>query len=147
MPIPGGEFEAEMLFGGEVARQRSEQTNDEENRADDHVGAMKARGHEKRGAVNVAAESEVRVRVLVSLHAGEREAKRDGQDQAPFQSLPVIFKQSMVRPGHRRAGCEKDQRVQQRQVPRVKSLDALRRPYATRSGKATNLLRISREQC
>src|SRR5262245_9324166 len=124
MPVPGGEFEAEMLFGGEVACQRSEQTNDEENRADDHVGTMKACRHEKRGAVNVAFESEVRVRVFVSLHAGEGEAERDGKDQAPFQSLPIIFKQSMVRPGHRRARSEKNQRVQQRQVPGVKSLDA-----------------------
>src|SRR5215475_6343046 len=103
MPVPGGELEAEMLFRAEVARHRSRKANDEEDRADDHVRAMKARRHEKRGAVNVAAEMKVCVRVLVGLHAGEREAEQDCQDQAPFQSLPVVFKQGMVCPSHRRA--------------------------------------------
>ena len=34
----------------------------------------------------------------------------------------------MVRPGHRRSGGEQDQRVDERQVPRIEHLQAGRRP-------------------
>ena len=71
---------------------------------------------------------EGRVAVLVGLHAGEGEPEHDGEDQAPFQALAVVLQQRVMRPGDRRAGGEQDQRVEQRQMPGIEGLDALRRP-------------------
>src|SRR5215470_7382447 len=98
MPIPGGEFEAEMLGRSEVSELSADQANDQERRADDHVRAVESRRHEEGGAVDIAAEIEPRVAVLVGLHTGEREAERDGQDQAPLEPLPVILQERMVGP-------------------------------------------------
>src|SRR5450756_1056481 len=95
MPIPGGKLEAEMLLGIEVAGQRADQADDEEDRADDHMGAVEAGRHEEGGAVDVAFEAERRVRVFVGLHAGEGEPEQDGQRQAPVSythlTLPTIY--------------------------------------------------------
>src|SRR4029079_8983067 len=103
VPVPCGELEAEVLFRREVAGSCAQQTDDQEDRADDHVCAVKTGRHEERGAVDIAAEVEVRVRIFVGLHAGEGEAKQNGENQAPFQALPVILKECVMRPGHRRA--------------------------------------------
>src|SRR5262249_24282405 len=78
MPIPGGEFEAEMLRRSEVTEISAAQANDQECGADDHVRPVEAGRHEEGGAVDVATEIEPGVAVLVRLHAGEREAERDG---------------------------------------------------------------------
>src|SRR5262249_54540410 len=115
VPVPGGKFEAEMLFRSEVAGHRAQQTDDQEDRADDDMGSMETRGHEESGTVDISAEMECRVRVLVSLYAGEGEPQQDREDQAPFQALPVVLQQRMMRPGDGGAGRQKDQRVEQRQ--------------------------------
>src|SRR5262249_30289350 len=112
VPVPGGELEAKVLLRTEVTRHSPREAHNQEDRADDNVSAMEARRHEECGAINVAAEVEVRVRVLISLHASERQTQQDREDQAPFESLPVVFKQRMVRPGDRRARGQKDQGVE-----------------------------------
>src|SRR5947208_8743626 len=71
MPVPGGELGAEMLLRAELSKDGAQQAYAEKNRADDHVGAVKAGRHEKRRAVDVAFEGEMRVAVLVGLDAGE----------------------------------------------------------------------------
>src|SRR5437868_6860489 len=52
-----------------------------------------------RSAVDVAAEGEMRMHVLIGLDAGEAEPEQDGADQAPLQALAVVVQQRMVRPG------------------------------------------------
>src|SRR5262249_29254275 len=47
VPVPGGKFEAEMLLRAKVAGHRAQQTDDQEDRADDDVGPVEARGHEE----------------------------------------------------------------------------------------------------
>lgn len=101
MPVPGGEFEAKMLLRSEMPSHGAEQADDQEDRANDHVSAMESGRHEERGTVNVSTEVEVRVRVLVCLHGRESQAQKDREDQTPFQSLPIVFEQSMMCPGHR----------------------------------------------
>src|SRR6476619_3652890 len=71
VPVPGGEFEAEMLPRGEVAPIGPQQADDEEDRADDDVGAMEAGRHEEGGAVDVALEAEAGVAVFDGLDAAE----------------------------------------------------------------------------
>src|SRR6478672_12365979 len=58
VPVPGGEFEAEVLGGREVALERARQAHDQEDRADDDMRAVEAGRHEEGGAVDVAAEVE-----------------------------------------------------------------------------------------
>jgi len=70
------------------------------------------------------------VAVLIGLHAGEERAEHDGEDQAIFQALAIVLEQRMVGPGHRGAGGEQDQRVQERKMPGIEGLDAVRRPGA-----------------
>ena len=79
--------------------------------------------------------------VFVGLHAGEQRAERDGADQAPLQALAVVLQQRVMRPGDGRAGGQQDQRVEQRQVPRIEGLDALRRPHAAEQFGARDLVR------
>src|ERR1700710_352707 len=71
MPVPGGEFEAEMLGRGEVPGQGAEQAHDQEDGADQHMEAVEAGRHEEGGAVDIAGETEQRVAELIGLHAGE----------------------------------------------------------------------------
>src|SRR5260370_27849271 len=101
MPVPGGELEAEVLRRREMAEIGSDQAYDEERRADDHMGAVEAGRHEESRTVDIAAIVERGVAVLVGLDAGEREAERDGQDQAPLEPLAVVLEQRVMRPRHR----------------------------------------------
>ena len=68
VPVPGGELEAEMLLRREMAEIDPEEADGEEDRADDHVGAVEAGRHEEGRAVDVAFEAEGGVAVLVGLH-------------------------------------------------------------------------------
>src|SRR5690348_14885378 len=81
MPVPGGEFEAEMLLRREVAAIGAHQADDQEDRPDYHVEAVEAGRHEEGGAIDVAGKAERGVAVFPGLHAGEAGAKQDGQDQ------------------------------------------------------------------
>src|SRR3546814_10506218 len=42
MPVPGGGFEAEMLARGEIAPMRADQVHDQEDRAHQHVEAVRS---------------------------------------------------------------------------------------------------------
>ena len=68
--------------------------------------------------------------VLIGLDAGERHAEQHGEDQALHRALAVAVLQRVMRPGHRRARGEQDQRVEQRKVPGIERDDAGRRPAA-----------------
>src|SRR6266516_2788197 len=146
MPVPGGELEAEMLGRLELTGKRAQQAYREKDRPDDHMRAMEAGRHEEGRAVDVAFEGEMRVAVLVSLDAGERDAEQDRADQAPFEALAIVLEQRMMRPGHRGAGGEQDQRVEQRQVPGIERLDPLRRPRPAPELGAHHVVDIGREQ-
>src|SRR5262249_35827908 len=67
VPVPGGELEAEVLLGGELAVEGAHQAHNQEHRADDDVEAVEAGRHEEGGAVDVAFERERRVAVLPRL--------------------------------------------------------------------------------
>ncbi len=68
MPVPGGELEAEMLVRLESGpRWPGSRHTDQEDGADDDMGAVEAGGHEEGRAIDVAAEGEGGVRVLVGL--------------------------------------------------------------------------------
>src|ERR1043166_5657461 len=75
MPVPGGEFETEMLGRREMAGQRTEQTDGQEDGADQHMETMETGRHEEGRAVNVAGERERGVAIFISLYAGERRAE------------------------------------------------------------------------
>ena len=63
-----------------------------------------------------------------------------------IEALAVVVQQRVVRPGDRRAREQQDQRVEERQVPGVENLDALRRPDAAGEVGARDLLRFAGEQ-
>src|ERR1700731_3125762 len=77
VPVPGGELEAEMLLGGEMAGIDAGEANDQENRPDDDMSAVESGRHEERRAVDVARIVERRVAVLEGLHAREGQAEQD----------------------------------------------------------------------
>src|SRR6516165_2744790 len=86
VPIPGREFESKMLGWGEMAEIDANQADDEKCRANDHMRAVKTGRHEKGGAVDVTAEMEPGVTVLVGLDTGESQTERNGEDQTPLNS-------------------------------------------------------------
>src|SRR5688500_14765252 len=77
VPVPRRRLEPEVLARGEVAEVGAAQTDDQEDRADDHVEAVEAGRHVERRAIGVAAEAERRVPILVGLDAGEQQAEQD----------------------------------------------------------------------
>ncbi len=70
-----------MPFGREVAFQRADKADGQEDRADDHVEPVKAGRHEEGRAIDVAGKAEGRVAVFIGLKHGEDRAQADGQDQ------------------------------------------------------------------
>src|ERR1700694_2567089 len=76
MPVPGGEFEAEMLLRIEMTGHGADQTNDQEDGADDDMGTVEASRHEESSAVDIAFETEGGVRIFIGLHAGKRQAEQ-----------------------------------------------------------------------
>src|SRR6185437_8200401 len=103
VPIPSGELEAEVLLWREVSPERAYQTHDQEDRADDDMGAVEAGRHEESRAVDIAAVVEGGLRILIALHASEGQAERNGQDQAPLEALAIAFEERVMRPGNRGA--------------------------------------------
>ena len=112
MPVPRGKFETEMLSGSEVSKIGTDQADDQERRSYYDVGTVESGGHKEGGTVDVAAEIERCVAIFVGLDAGKGQAKRDRQDQAPFQPLSIVLQKRVVRPSHGRARGEQDQRVE-----------------------------------
>ena len=66
--------------------------------------------------------------------------------EALLQPLAVVVQQGVMRPGHGRAGGQQDQRVEQRQMPRIEHLGALGRPDAAGEGDARILDCLAGEQ-
>src|SRR4029450_3123868 len=116
MPVPGSKLETKMLSRREMSEIGAEQTDDQERRADDDMRAMEPGRHEERGAIDVAAEIEPCMAVFVGLHACKCQTKRNRQDQAPLQALPVVLEKRVMRPRDGRAGGEQDRGVEERQV-------------------------------
>src|SRR6185437_5450630 len=54
VPVPGGEFEAEVLGRGEMAGVGAQQAHDQEDGADQHMETMEPGRHEEGGAVDIA---------------------------------------------------------------------------------------------
>src|SRR5262249_24295960 len=135
-----------MLFRGEVTGHRPQQADDEEDRADDDMSTMEAGGHEKRCTINIAAEMKLSVRAVVGLDRGDGEPQQNRQAEAPGQALPIVFQESVVRPGNGGARCQKDQGVEQRQMLRIESLNSFRRPYAAGRRDATDVVNSPWEQ-
>src|SRR5271169_1744316 len=75
VPVPGGGLEAEMLARLELAGHGAEQADQQEGRADEHMEAVEAGGHEERRRIDVVAEAERRVEVLEGLDRGEADAQ------------------------------------------------------------------------
>src|SRR6202521_868020 len=82
VPVPGGEFEAQMLLRSELARIGADQAYDQKDRSDDDMGAMKARRHEEGGAVDVPRIMEWSMTVLVGLDGCEGGTEREGEGDA-----------------------------------------------------------------
>jgi len=137
VPVPGRRLEADVVFGREVTLDRPDQADEQEQRSDDHVKAVKARRHVEVRAVDVAREAEGGVAVFISLEKGEEHAENDREDKPVDQVLAVVFMhQRVVGPGDGRARQQQDQRVDQRQVPGVEGFDPHRRPDAVDRGRA-----------
>ncbi len=66
--------------------------------------------------------------VLVSLQHCEHHAEQHGEDEAKLGTGAIIVLQRVVRPSDCGARKKQDQRVDQRQMERVKGLDANWRP-------------------
>ena len=108
--------------------------------------AVEAGRHEEGRAVDIAGEAERGVAVFIGLHAGEGRAEQDRQDQAVFQALAIVLQQRVMRPGHRGARGQQQQRIQQRQMPGIEGLDALGRPDAAEQRVAGGVNGIAGEQ-
>ena len=91
VPIPGCCFEAKVLAIGEVPLIRAHQTDDQEDRANEHVEAVKARRHIEGGAVVQALKGEGCVNIFIDLNRAEEQAKCDGQPQ-PFFDIVIFIK-------------------------------------------------------
>ena len=103
MPVPGRGLEPEMLVGPEVAEMGAKQANAQKNRADNHMGAVKARRHVKGRTVNMAGETEPRMGIFIGLDPGKCYAEQNGADEPELEPLRVPLKDGVMGPGHRGA--------------------------------------------
>jgi len=71
VPVPGGGLEAEMTLRREVAAHGAHQADRQEDGADDHVEAVKARRHVEDRGVDIVAEAERRVYADRAAHLGD----------------------------------------------------------------------------
>ena len=66
VPVPSGEFKAQMPFRRELAFIRTRQIHCQKERSDDHMKSMEARRQEKGCAVNIVLHGEGRMRIFQS---------------------------------------------------------------------------------
>uniref|UniRef100_A0A0N5A106 LigA n=1 Tax=Parastrongyloides trichosuri TaxID=131310 RepID=A0A0N5A106_PARTI len=136
VPVPGGGFEAEVLLRRHLTDLQAQQADSQEDGADRDVEAVEARRHEEDRTVQlglgrVFAEEQVAVQdvvILIGLNAGEQQAQQDGDQQAHLGGLAVAGDDGVVRPGQGRARQQQDDRVHERQAPRIQQFDARRGP-------------------
>ena len=118
-----------MLLWCEVTGPQSQIANEQEDGTDNHVEAMETRSHKEVRAIDIAGEAKGRVAVLIGLKPREQDAQQNSDDQPIGHVLAVILmRNGVVRPCRSRTGAQQDQRVDQRQMPRIKGLDTSRRP-------------------
>ncbi|MPL75514.1 hypothetical protein SDC9_21338 [bioreactor metagenome] len=132
MPVPGRRLEAHMLFGRHLPAGQPDQADEQEDRADDDMGAMEPRRHEEGVPVErTGADRLLRVQVFKALQRGEAEAEDHGENQPVDRVAAVVLvHQRVVRPGQGDAREQQDHGVDQRQVPGVEDLGAGGRPDA-----------------
>ncbi len=101
--------------------QDAHQHHRQDDRANGHVSAVKAREHEEGGAVDARAQRQpqlaVGVDVLLDLQDEEGRAEQHGQPQAELELLAIALLQRMVRPGQGEAGADQQDGIDQRQAP------------------------------
>ncbi len=135
-----------MLFGCELALIGAQQADQQEDGAHQHMETMEACGHEEGGAIDRAFEAKGRMGIFISLHAGEDRSQHNGEDQTLGESRAIIVQHAMMRPSYGRARGEQDQRIEQRQLPRVENFGALWGPMATGEFHASGLNRLIEKQ-
>ena len=81
--------------------------------------------------------------IFIRLHAGEEHAEQNGEEQAPFQTVAVVFKHGMMRPGHGCARQQQQQSVDERQMPGIEHFDALGGPMTAGKFNAQELLDLA----
>ena len=121
-----------MLLRTHLTGQEADQADSEEDGSDQHVRAVETRRHVEGRTIQVTAighrEGKAGFGIFDNLQCREAGAQHDREDQSGDGALAVIMLQGMVSPGDRGAGEQQDQRVHQRDVPRIEGLDAGRRP-------------------
>src|SRR5262249_47921358 len=90
--------------------------------------AVEAGGHKEGRAIDVVGEGKTGMGVFKSLQASEQDAKDHGEKQAKHETAPVVFKQRMMRPSHRCAGGEQDQRVDEGHAPWIEGVGKPAKP-------------------
>src|SRR3954454_4202390 len=146
VPVPRGEFEAEMLLRAEMPGVGAQQADDQEYGADQNVEAVESGRHEERRTVDIAGERKRGVGIFVGLYAGETRAEHDGEDQAVFESAAIILQQRVMGPGDGGARGQQQQRVQERQMPGIEGLDALGGPDTTEQRLSGGVNRVGWKQ-
>ena len=68
------------------------------------------------------------------------------QTSPQIEALAIVVEERVVRPGDGGARGEQDERVEEREVPGVEDLDALRRPVAAGEGEAGDLIGVAGEE-
>ena len=139
-----------MLGRLEVAGERAEKADDQEDGPDDDMEAMESGRHEKGRAVDiaaiVAAEGESGVGIFIGLDRGEQHAEHDGAGKAPFETLAIIVEERVMSPGHGRPRRQQDESVHQREMPWIEDVNSLGRPHAARHLVARGLDGIADKQ-
>src|SRR5687768_4265159 len=79
MPVPRRRLEAEMLLGSEIALQRTDEADEQEDRADKDVEAVEAGRHEEGGAVDRVLEGKGGMGIFIGLDTRKQDAEQDGQ--------------------------------------------------------------------
>ena len=96
VPVPSSKFETEMLLRREMTSRGAQQAHCQEDRSDDHMESVKSGRHEEGRTINMTAEREWRMRIFISLHAGEDEAENNRQPQALLQTLTIIMQKRVM---------------------------------------------------
>src|SRR5277367_1750097 len=130
MPIPGRELEADVMARRKLADPGPRQTDEQEDDADDDVGAVKSGGHEEGRAIDRVLEAERRVDVFVRLGEDEQNAKGDPEREEILEFLAVALTQLIMGDVDRKTRGQQHKCVHQGQRKRIDHLGALRRPDA-----------------
>src|SRR5690606_34976481 len=93
VPVPGRRLEAEMMVGREVAADRAEQADRQEDGSDQNMEPVEPGGHVEGGRVDAFGEAERGVPVLVDLETREENAQRDCAGEPLDQAAAIVLEQ------------------------------------------------------